>query len=161
MAEQDINLLDAIKIAMEAERKAADFYADTAEKANLLGRQLLKQLAEFERHHYDILVKVEASLRAEGAFTEYEGKELTVPAPSEIQTTEEPNKASLMGIITMALDIEKQAKERYLSLAELTSDQRGTAMFKRLAEEEQMHYVILTDAYWSLNDHGTWVPPTQ
>ena len=65
-----------------------------------------------------------------------------------------------MGIITMALDIEKQAKKRYLSLAEQTSDPLGKSMFKKLAEEEQMHYVILTNAYWSLNDHGTWVAPS-
>jgi rubrerythrin len=160
VTDQDLNLLDAIKIATEAEKKASEFYADSAEKANPLGRELLEQLAEFERHHYDILVKLEASLREQGAFTEYEGRELTVPAPSEIQTNEEPNKASLMGIITMALDIEKQAKNRYLSLAEQTTDSLGTAMFKRLAEEEQMHYVILTNAYWSLNDHGTWVAPS-
>jgi rubrerythrin len=160
VTEQDLDLLDAIKIATEAEKKAAEFYADAAEKANPLGRELLEQLAEFERHHYDILVKAEASLREQGAFTEYEGRELTAPAPSEIQTNEEPNKASLMGIITMALDIEKQAKNRYLSLAEQTADPLGTAMFKRLAEEEQMHYVILTNAYWSLNDHGTWVVPS-
>ena len=120
----------------------------------------MEQLAEFERHHYDYLVELEASLREQGAFKEYEGRELTAPTPSEIQTTEEPNKASLMGVITMALDIEKQAKERYLSLAQQTTDVTGIAMFERLAEEEQKHYVILTSAYWSLNDHGTWVAPT-
>ena len=160
MTDQDLSILDAIKIATEAERKAAEFYTETAEKANPLGRELLEQLAEFERHHYDYLVELEASLREQGAFKEYEGWELTVPTPSEIQTTEEPNKASLMGIITMALDIEKQAKERYLSLAQQTTDATGVAMFEKLAEEEQKHYVLLTSAYWSLNDHGTWVAPS-
>ena len=127
MTDQDLSILDAIKIATEAERKAAEFYVETAEKANPLGRELLEQLAEFERHHYDYLVELEASLREQGAFKEYEGRELTVPTPSEIQTTEEPNKASLMGIITMALDIEKQAKERYLSLAQQTTDTTDAA----------------------------------
>ena len=101
----------------------------------------------------------EESLREQGAFIGYEGKELAIPAPSEAQTTEEPDKMSMMGVITLALDIEREAKGRYEAMAEQTSDPSGKAMFERLAEEEQEHYVILRDAYWSLNDHGVWVWP--
>ncbi len=156
---QDLNLLDAIKIAMEAERKAATFYSDAAKKTNSVGRGLLNQLAEFERHHYDILAELQESLRDRGAFIEYEGKELMIPAPSEVQTTEEPDKMSMMEVITLALNIEREARGRYEALAEQTSDPSGKAMFERLAEEEQTHYVILSNAYWSLNDRGVWKWP--
>ena len=156
---QDLNLLDAIKIAMEAERKAAAFYADAAKKTSSVGRGLLNQLAELEQHHYDILAELEESLRDQGAFIEYEGKELLVLTPSEAQTAEEPDKMSMMGVITLALDIEREARRRYETLAEKTSDPSGKAMFERLAKEEQKHYVILSDAYWSLNDHGVWAWP--
>jgi rubrerythrin len=158
---QDLNLLDAIKIAMEAERKAAAFYADAAKKTSSVGRGLLNQLAELEQHHYDILAELEESLRDQGAFIEYEGKELLVLTPSEAQTAEEPDKMSMMGVITLALDIEREARRRYETLAEKTSDPSGKAMFERLAKEEQKHYVILSDAYWSLNDHGVWVWPKE
>ncbi len=53
---------------MEAEKKAAAFYADAAQKTETLGRSLLEQLAEFERHHYAIMAKLEQSLRDQGAF---------------------------------------------------------------------------------------------
>jgi rubrerythrin len=159
MAEQDITLLDAIKIAMEAENKAAAFYADAAQKTETLGRGLLEQLAEFERHHYAILAKLEQSLRDQGAFIDYEGKELAFPAPSEAQTTAEPNKMSMMGIITTALEIETEAEKRYTALAEQTGDPAGQSMFRRLAQEENKHYKILRDAYVSLNDRGVWVWP--
>lgn len=159
MSEQNITLLDAIKIAMEAEKKAAAFYADAAQKTETLGRGLLEQLAEFERHHYDILVELEQSLRDQGAFIGYEGEDLAFPAPSEVQTTEEPDKMSMMGIITTALEIEKEAEKRYNALAEQTSDPAGQSMFRRLAVEENKHHKILRDAYVSLNNHGVWVWP--
>ena len=82
-----------------------------------------------------------------------------IPAPSEVQTAEEPDKMSMMGVITLALNIEREARRRYETLAEQTSDPLGKAMFERLAEEEQKHYVVLSDAYWSLNDHGVWAWP--
>jgi rubrerythrin len=159
MTDQDMNLLDAIKIAMEAEKKAAAFYADAAQRTVTLGRGLLEQLADFERHHYAILVKLEQSLRDQGSFIDYEGRELTFPAPSEVQTTAEPNKMSMMGIITTALEIETEAEKRYTALAEQTSDPDGQSMFKRLAQEENKHHKILRDAYVSLNNRGVWAWP--
>jgi rubrerythrin len=159
MTNQNITLLDAIKIAMEAEKKAAAFYADAAQKTKTLGRGILEQLAEFERHHYTILAKLQQSLRDQGAFIDYEGEELTFPAPSEVQTTAEPDKMSMMGIITTALGIETEAEKRYNALAEQTSDPAGRSMFRRLAQEENKHHKILKDAYVNLNNHGTWVWP--
>jgi rubrerythrin len=157
MTEQDITLLDAIKIAMEAEKKAAAFYADAAQKTETLGRGLLEQLATFERHHYAILAKLEQSLRDQGAFIGYKGEDMTLSAPSEVQTTAEPDKMSMMGIITTALKIEEEAEKRYNALAEQTSDPAGQSMFRRLALEENKHHKILKGAYGSLNNHGTWV----
>jgi rubrerythrin len=44
MTNQDLNLLDAIQMAMEAEQKAAAFYTDAAQKAaNPVGRELSNQ----------------------------------------------------------------------------------------------------------------------
>ncbi len=90
------------------------------------------------------------------SFIGYEGRELTIPAPSEVQTTAEPNKMSMMGIITTALEIETEAEKRYTALAEQTSDPAGQSMFRRLAQEENKHYRILRDAYTSLNNRGVW-----
>jgi rubrerythrin len=159
MTDQNITLLDAIKIAMEAEKKAAAFYADAAQKTETLGRGILERLAEFERHHYAILVKLEQSLRDQGAFVDYEGEELSFPAPSEVQRTAEPDKMSMMGIITTALEIETEAEKRYTALAEQTSDPAGQSLFRQLAQEENKHHKILKDVYVNLNNHGTWVWP--
>ena len=159
MIEQNLTLTDAIHVAMEAEAAAAAFYTHAATKTATLGHDLLEQLAAFERYHYDLLTKLEQSLRDHGTFIEYEGKEFTVPILSQVPTDKQPDKMSMMGIITTALDIEARAEEGYTALATKTNDAAGKAMFKRLAQEEHKHHQILKEAYVSLNQNGTWVWP--
>jgi rubrerythrin len=61
-----------------------------------------------------------------------------------------------MMIITEAMVLEKQAENAYTDLAAQISIPEGHQMFLRFSEEEHNHYRILLDAYWSLNDRGTW-----
>jgi rubrerythrin len=158
MNNQDLNFLDAIRMATKAEEKAAAFYDEAAHKTtNPLGRKLFEQLAEFERHHHSKLVALEKSLCDGGACIIYEGKDLSFPVPEEIEGIKEAEKRSAMGIITMAMNIKRKAEERYIALAEQTTDPDGQAMFRRLAEEEDANHRILNDAYWSLNNQGVWI----
>lgn len=160
MTGQNLNILEAIQIAKQAEQKAEAYYADAAQKTkHPVGRQLLERLAGFERHHYEKLVELERSLRDDGAFIEYEGMELRVDAPSEVRVAGDASAETAMGVITMAIDVEQQAEKRYLSLAEQTNDPRGHLMFERLAEEEHEHYRVLRNVYWSLNNQGIWAWP--
>jgi len=160
MNDKDLSLQDALQIAKAAEQKAADLYADAAQKtANPLAQELFNKLAEFEHHHYDKLVNLEESLRENGAFIDYEGPEIKLSTSGEVKRIEEPNRKSAMAIITMAIDIEQEAEKRYTELADQTSDPDGRLMFEQLAEEEHNHYLILSDAYWSLNDRGVWEVP--
>jgi rubrerythrin len=156
MSQQDFDLVDAIQIAMEAEQKAAAFYADAAHKtANPMGQSLFEQLAEFERYHYQKLADLTKSLQDKGAFFGYEGRVLISP-PHEIKSAEEPNKMSMIKIINLAIDTEREAENRYVALAKQTVDPDGRAMFNKLAQEEHNHYRVLGDVYWNLNNRGTW-----
>ena len=158
MTSRDLDLLDAIQMAKEIELKAAALYADASQKTfNPLGRGLFEELARFERHHYDKLVELEKSLRGEGAFAGYEGRELAMDVPGEVGSIKEVERMSAMEIITMSRDIEREAEKRYIALAEQSTDPTVASMFKQLAEEEHSHYRILSDAYWSLSNHGVWV----
>jgi rubrerythrin len=152
-----MDLLDAIQMAQEIELKAEALYADAAQKTHHpLGRGLFAELAKFERHHYDKLVELEKSLRGEGAFAGYEGRELKIEVSGEVGSIEEADKMSAMSIITMAIDVEREAEKRYTALAEQSTDPAVESMFKQLAKEENSHYRILSDAYWSLNNRGVW-----
>ncbi|MBN1937477.1 MAG: ferritin family protein [Anaerolineae bacterium] len=163
MDEQNLTLVDAIQIAMEAEKRAVVLYGDAAQQTeNLLAKPLFIKLADFEQHHYDKLADLIASLQQKGKFIIYGGYPSLIPAQSEIKIPEgtthvlETNKVSMMQVITLAQDIEKQTEKKYTDLADQTSDPDGKAMFNRLAKEEQGHLRLLTEVYWNLNDRGVW-----
>jgi rubrerythrin len=157
MTGETFNVLEAIQIAKDAEQKAAAFYSKAAKDlAHPIGRKLLGELAEFEQHHYAKLVELENSLREKGAFIAYEGKGMKTRPTSRSEITVEKAPRQAMEVITLALDAEQQAEKRYNELAEKTTDVAAHEMFQKLAEEEHMHYRILRDAYWNLNNRGVW-----
>ena len=152
---KDVNFLDAIRMAMKAEQKAAVFYTDAVQKTtNPLTRKLFEQLADFEHHHYTKLTDLEESLCKDGACIMYEDRSLDFSVPDEVEQIKQADKMSAMGIITMAMEIKSKAKERYSALAEQTADPDGQAMLKRLAAEEHANYDILDKVYWILNNRG-------
>jgi rubrerythrin len=151
------NLLDAIRVVKENERIASANYADAAQKvSNPIGKNLFEQLAEFEKFHYEKLTVLEASLEAKGDFINYEGKEFPLPPVFEIKAAQEPNTKSTMKIITLAMDLEKQVEKAYADLSAQIKDPKGHEMFYKLSEEEHKHWRILSEAYWNLNNMGTW-----
>ncbi len=163
MNEQNLTLVDAIQIAMEAEKQAIAMYSDAAEKTvNIIIQKLFSNLAAFEQHHYDKLAELVASLQKKNRFIVYEGYPLPIQAQSEISVSSEAmevlqaQKVSMMDVITLAQNAEKGAWRKYEDLAEQTSDADGKAMFKQLAKEEQGHLRLLTEVYWNLNDRGVW-----
>ena len=157
MTGHGMSLLDAIRIAKEAEQRTEEYYGKAARRiVNPFGHRLLMQLSRFERFHYETLTALEQSLRDQGAFIEYRGAGPTPPAPSEVGGAPEATPPSAMGILTRALEIAQKAEERHTSLAERTEDPAGREMFTRLAAEERQHFRIVRNAYQSLNSHGVW-----
>jgi rubrerythrin len=150
------SLLDAIRVVKENERIASEKYANAAKALGQIGKQLFMQLSEFEQYHYERITALEKSLEEKGDYISYEGKEFPLPPIFEIKAAEEPNKKSIMQIITEALELEKQAEKAYADLAAQINDPQGHQMFLRLSKEEHNHYLILMRAYFSLNDTGVW-----
>jgi len=153
---KDNGLFKAIQIAMEAEKSAAEFYADAAQKTGALAEGLFKQLEKFELAHYTKLVTLSKSLAEDGKFVSYAGSDIPAPRPGQMEKIDEGEKLSLMKIIDIAMDSEKRAAEAYRDLAEQAIDADGEAMFRLLADEEDDHYKTLKDAYWQLNQTGEW-----
>lgn len=150
-------LLEAVLAAKENERLASEFYADSATKiSNPLGKKLFEQLDQFERYHYEKLSALEKNLREKEAFIKYEAHEIPLTPRIMIAAEQDPNNMSVISIIKKAIELETLAEKTYLKLAEETADPDGHYMFSRLSEEEHLHYHILKEAYWSLNNSGQW-----
>ncbi len=151
-------LLEAVQLAMEAERSARQFYLKAAEKAqNPQGKALLLELADFEAYHEEKLHALMTSLNA-GKYLVYEDKEMRDPRPEGgAWDTREVNFQEMADILALAMDVEKKVQERYEGLAAATTDPMGKAMFERLALEEATHHRILSDEFYSLSNEGLWV----
>jgi rubrerythrin len=150
-------LLDAIRVAKDNEKVASESYAGAAENLrNLNARELFLQLSAFEKYHLEKLTALEKSLEESGEFIQYEGREFPLPPVFEIKAAKEPDKKSDMHIITEARELETQMQKTYASLAAQAPDVRGKDMFNKLAKEEHKHYLILNEAWWSMNDTGAW-----
>ena len=149
--------MDAIHVAKENERIASDNYARAAQNlVNPLARELFVQLSGFETYHLEMLTALEKSLQDSGEFIQYEGKEFPRPPVFDIKAAAEPDKKSAMQVMTEAKALEKEMEKAYTSLAEQAPAGVGKDMFTRLSGEEHQHYVILSEAWWSMNDTGKW-----
>jgi len=159
MDEKIAALVKAVEEAMEAEKKASEFYRTSADKASSSrGKRLLTQLADFEQGHYDKLAELKASLEKEGKFIAYPGTAFKATGPAETDDVREANLDDVLDVLRLAIDAEKKAFEKYTRLAEEAGDVVGREMFKRLAAEETAHRRILSDEFYQLsNAGGEWV----
>ena len=150
--------LKAIKVAMEAEKEASQFYSKAAKNTrNPKGRDMLQQLSEFEMNHYQKLKELFKSLQEKGEWILYSGttiKKKTIPL--KIEKPKGQEQLTDMDALKMAIREEKKAQAYYRSMAELTKDPRGKDMYKRLASEEALHEKVLNDQYYSLHNTGVW-----
>jgi rubrerythrin len=151
------SLLDAIKVAKENEKLASESYRGAIQEIqHSVGKRLFQELSDFEQYHYEKLSALEKSLIDEGKYINYEGKAFPIPPVFEIKAAVEPQKKSLMTIITQAIGLEETAKNSYADLAEQITDPQGHEMFLKLSAEEYNHYRILVEAYWTVSNFGVW-----
>ena len=152
---------DAIKLAMNAEQQAHNYYSQSAEKAtNPKGKDMFRQLAAFELNHYNYLKSLLASLQEGNGWISYAGTQFSGTAQSSAgkdPSVEEGTKDDVLSILSKAIEDEKNASAYYTKLAEETDDPAGKEIFKKLAEEEKLHTKILNDQWYSLNNQGTWI----
>ncbi len=150
--------LKAIRVAMEAEKGAYQNYSKAAKMTkNPRGRDMFHQLSEFEMNHYQRLKDLLKSLEEKGEWTLYPGTSLKKPtALKAVQPPKGRDQLNDMDALKMAIRAEKKAQSYYRSMVELTKDPRGRDMYKRLAEEEELHEKLLNDQYYSLHNTGIW-----
>jgi len=161
MAGKVAEIVAAIEAAMEAERKARQFYVDSAEKASSSrGKDLLRQLATFEEGHFDKLADLKATLEETGKFMSYDGTDfgsITSELPGELDEGREANLDDVLDILRVAIEAETEACRRYRKMAKDTLNPDGKEMFLKLAQEETLHRRILSDEYYHLaNKGGLW-----
>jgi len=150
--------IKAVKVAIEAEKKAYQNYSKLAKKTkNPKGKEMFQQLSEFEVNHYQKLKSLLKTLQEKGEWILYEGTNLKKRSISvKAEKPKGQEQLTDMDALKIAIQEEKKAEAFYRSMAELTSDARGKDMYKRLANEEALHEKVLNDQYYSLHNTGIW-----
>jgi rubrerythrin len=150
-------LVSAVKAAMNAEQKAASFYAHAEQNtSDPRGKNMFAQLAQFENAHFEALSSYLKSLDG-GEFNGYSGTEFQKIGP---ESPKEPLSQQVLqtdiDALKVGIDAEKRAEENYRKMAGMTEDATVSAFFAKLAEEESLHRKVLEDQFYGLANNGHW-----
>jgi rubrerythrin len=149
---------DAVQLAMKAEDEAARFYTQAAENTrHPRGRDMLRQLAKFERGHFRHLQEMLETPDG-GMVAAYAGNSFdAVPPGLPAVDLGAPEIKSDLAALEVAIKAETKAHQAYLDLARKVNQAVIRETFLKLAEEEELHRRILEDQVYSLSNRGVWV----
>ncbi|MDW7712415.1 MAG: ferritin family protein [Deferrisomatales bacterium] len=152
-------ILSALDRAIQAEREAHAFYAKAAgETDDPGGAEMFRELAAFERHHEEHLKGLKASLESQAGWIHYPGRKIAkVPAAEAQGRKAAGSHANALDALRIAIGAEERAITEYRTLAAEAPDARGQDMFRKLAEEEELHRKLLDDQYYALTNRGVWI----
>jgi rubrerythrin len=149
----------AVKLAADREREAYIFYKKAAGiTTSQKGKDMFSQLAHFELNHYKNMIHLAHRLGKGSRWPRYSGQkplkpgERTREIEREIKAREDD-----IDVLTKSIRKEEEAQALYRDLAEKTKDPQGRQMFKKLADEEEIHRRILNDQLYALSNSGLWV----
>lgn len=147
---------DALKIAMETEKRGVSFYTATSESLSDTSTKstFLKMLDE-EREHlseleqeWDRLFKKNKRVLDAPVFLhfDYEALKQIFPSREKVQKMLKGSIAEL-DALKIAMEMEKEAYIFFRDYAEKFSDSRGRDIFLKFAEQEQEHYNSIKTEY--------------
>jgi rubrerythrin len=140
--------------AMNAEAEAKKFYSDAAAKAaSNAGKNLFKELADFEQGHYDRLKNL-IEARNKGLKIEAKISAQEMSGQAEVEGEFEPNKDEITKVLTIGIEAEKKAQAKYREIARIFEDAAAKTIFENMAEEERKHQSILENQFYSISNKG-------
>lgn len=136
--------MDIFQFAMEKERFSEEYYLQLAKKTSNKGlKNICNMLAVEERNHYKIVEQMSRKIPAKTARThlldnahEIFKKMRQAPEKSDVNIGD-------LELFQKARDFEEEGRKFYLEKSEQVEDARQKGIFKKLADEEQEHFVLL------------------
>jgi rubrerythrin len=152
-----MNNIDTLLVeAMNAETKAKEFYENAAQKAqSQAGKRLFNELASFERNHFERVKQIIDTRKQNIELGQPTNKQDIPTVKPEIQGQIEPNKNEIVEVINLAIKAEKDAQDRYRTIAQAFDEPKAKEIFNDLAEEEYKHQRILEDQFYHMSNKGT------
>lgn len=149
------DLNDILIEAMKSELEAKNFYINASKKAqSQAGKNLFKDLSEFEQNHYEKVKNIIESLENEINIDISAEEQNIKHIESEVEGEFESNKDEIVTVINLAIESEKNALERYEKISTMFEDEESKKIFNSLAQDERNHKRILEDQFYQLSNKG-------
>jgi rubrerythrin len=153
-----VSEVDALRLAIEKERGAHQYYSDAAERAtNEASKKMFTWLANEEKGHLQLLESQCAAVEQGGEWLAEDkapaGCKLSSPIkrsefPTLSEAKDEPRtEAPVMEILSKAIADEREAAQSYAEMAEAVSDPKGKEMLRKLSQIENGHLELLEEEY--------------
>lgn len=153
MSNGDYTNLDALKIALNIEKDGYDFYTAVAAKAtDKEVKKIFLMLADEEEKHLSLIRKIQDGLidpltyfiSDEAVVEEYLRRIIEKRVFSEAEDIDDiMEKVTVEDAIILAIQAEKDSRDFFFRMAELTKDHEGQTTFLQLARFEENHLMEL------------------
>jgi len=136
--------MDIFEFAMQKEKYSENYYRQLAGKTSNKGlKNICNMLADEETKHYKVVQQMRTNVPDKITDTPVLKNAKKVFEKMRGSTKNFKIDISELQLYEKAKDIEQESKEFYLKKAEEVTDARQKEIFKKLANEEQKHFIIL------------------
>ena len=136
--------MDIFSFALEKEKYAEYYYRDLAGRTTNEGlTTILTMLADEEAKHYRVVEQMKTETTAQISETDVLTSATKVFEKMRGAASTFRFDTSEADLYRKARDIEKESKKYYLEKSEEVTDDAQKAIFKRLAEEENKHQLLI------------------
>lgn len=136
--------MDIFKFAMEKEKYAEFYYRDLADRTGSDGlKRILTMLADEEAKHYRVVEQMKGRTPDQVTDTSVLANASKIFEKMRDGAEKFQFDISEADLYRKACDIEKESRKYYLQKAEEVTDAGHKDIFKRLAEEENKHLLLV------------------
>ncbi len=150
--------MDIFEFAMQKEKYSEDYYRRLAGNAKQKGlREIFGMLADEEAKHYRIVEQMKSKIPDTVSHTNILADTKEVFEKMREGAGKFDFEASQIEIYKKAQDIERDSRQFYLQKAEEVEDPRRQEIFRKLAAEEEKHYLLLENIIQFVCRPETWL----
>jgi rubrerythrin len=136
--------MDIFKFAMEKEKFSEDYYRQLSSKTSNKGlSNILTMLAEEERKHFNIIQQMQQKTPQQKTDTNILGNARDVFEKMRQSAESFSFDVTEVELYEKALNIERESRKFYLEKSNEATNSSHKEIFKRLADEEQKHLVLV------------------
>ncbi len=162
------DILDALKMAVEMEKKGFDIYMKAASKTNNdLGRSTLEAIAAKELDHIKAIEEFSEKIGAKAMSLDKaislinvkNKKDYILPIMEKLRSALDAKikaDSDLEKAYEVAMKLEKDSYNLYKKLAGESGEPQAKKFFEFLMGEEKTHYELLEETLQYLNNPGDW-----